>query len=79
MSDQRDQIAKIICDESHRWGDRLFAWDESGEDVRDSFRESADKVLAVLAAVPSEFKWLCQPVLPPEKATPTLGVPEEVK
>lgn len=51
----RERVARVMCDHAARWGDRLHGWDESGEDVRRTFREGADEVLAAVDA-DAEFR-----------------------
>lgn len=45
-----ETAAEIAADEAFAWGDRLHNWADSGEDVRDSFRVTAAKILDALIA-----------------------------
>lgn len=43
-------MARIALDAAHYWGDRPWGWEESGEDVRATFRLTADDMLRALVS-----------------------------
>ncbi len=48
----RDVVARMMLDDAYAYGDRPHGWDDSGEDVRGTYRALADRVLAAVHAPP---------------------------